>query len=212
MGPLWAEILEPILPILTGGDRGAAANKLHLISGHDTTIIPLLASLGVWNLDEWPLYASTMLLELHELVDGKTDRKVYPTTFAFRLLYNGKVLTDKVTGCHAEYELCDFSVLQKLLEPFAVRLRNCDADPVSTKSSLVENAQGLLSTSGGIFVVLLLVAFSVAVGAFGTLWYLEKSQAKRGGRYLSVYEDPDARVGGADPPLERKDDPTMLVV
>jgi hypothetical protein len=211
MGPLWSEILDPIMPILTGGDRGAAANKLHVISGHDSTIIPLLASIGVWNLDDWPLYASMMLLEVHELVDGKTDRTVYPSTFAFRLLYNGKVLTDKVAGCHAEYDLCDFTVLQKLLEPFAVRLRNCAADPVLTKSALVENAQGLLSSSGGIFVVLLVVAFSAGIGSLATLWYQQTSQANRGGRYLSVYENSDG-IGHADPPLEKTDEPTMLVV
>lgn len=205
MGPLWAEILEIILPILTGGDRGAAANKLHIISGHDSTIIPLLASLGVWKIDMWPPYASMMILEIHELVDGKTDRSVYPSAFAFRLLYNGKVWTDQVEGCHPEHDLCDFTVLQNLLTPFAVRKRNCEAGKAFTKSALVQNAQGLLSDPGGVFVFLLVVLFSAGLGALGMLWYLERMHAKGGGRYLTVFDDPDA-------PVTKADAPTMLVV
>jgi hypothetical protein len=72
MAPLWAEIMENISPILNGNaaeDMSMVTSpipKLALFSGHDTTLIPLLASLGpkVWNEKDWPPYASMMILEV----------------------------------------------------------------------------------------------------------------------------------------------------
>ena len=53
--------------------------KLFLYSGHDTTLMPLLAALGV-ELSEWPAFASHLVLELWEL-----DGQLYVNA-----LYNGK--------------------------------------------------------------------------------------------------------------------------
>lgn len=65
MGPMWAEILANIEPIIHADDRGPPPNRLALFSGHDTTILPLLISLGpdVWD-GEWPPYASMMIIEV----------------------------------------------------------------------------------------------------------------------------------------------------
>ena len=68
MGPLWAEIWENIDPWLNQFDspESTPGPKLALYSGHDTTIMPLLASLGanLWNDTDWPPYASMVLIEV----------------------------------------------------------------------------------------------------------------------------------------------------
>ena len=215
IGPLWAEIFEMITPIINGGgDRGMASNKLHVISGHDTTLIPLLASLGVWKSDEWPHYASMMLIEIHELVDGRADKSVYSSDFAFRLLYNGNVWTDRVEGCHKDHDLCDFMVLQTIMQPIAVLDRDCVADKIVTKSALVQHAQGLLNNPGGIFLFLLIVGCSACLGFFCAIWYLKKAQS----RYQSVLDDSDgiamiSDVRYRDNPEDDSDEaPTNLVI
>ena len=65
MGPLWSEILENIRPIINPDDRQPPPNRLALVSGHDTTILPLLVTLGpgVWD-GQWPPYASMMIIEV----------------------------------------------------------------------------------------------------------------------------------------------------
>lgn len=67
LGPLWYEIMQNINPHLEGDDDGAVdAPKLALFSGHDTTIMPLLASIGpeLWNDTDWASYASMMVIEV----------------------------------------------------------------------------------------------------------------------------------------------------
>jgi hypothetical protein len=65
MGPLWAEILTNIRPVIDANDRTPPPNRLALFSGHDTTILPLLVSLGpnVWD-GKWSPYASMMIIEV----------------------------------------------------------------------------------------------------------------------------------------------------
>ena len=59
MGPLWYEIMSNILPIVNpptkDGNKDPPPPKFALFSGHDTTLMPLLASLGdkVWSGLEW---------------------------------------------------------------------------------------------------------------------------------------------------------------
>mmetsp|Transcript_2565 Transcript_2565/g.4133 ORF Transcript_2565/g.4133 Transcript_2565/m.4133 type:complete len:601 (-) Transcript_2565:128-1930(-) len=219
MGPLWAEIFEAIEPIVNGGsDRGLSDNKLHVVSGHDTTLVPLLASLGIWNVEMWPAYASMMLLEVHELIDGKTDRTVYPTPFAFRLIFNGEVWTDKVKGCHKDHDLCDFQVLRQIVEPFALRDRECALTNTKQSSLSIQRAQGLLTSPGGIFMFLLLICVSAGLGAFGMLWYLKRGSGRI---YRSVYDGTGISMTNngvryRDQPAADDDDkaevPTMLVV
>jgi len=66
MGPLWAEIVEKIKltslrkSILDVGDQ---TPRFVLYSGHDSTIMPLLASLGAKDMD-WTPYASMLLIEV----------------------------------------------------------------------------------------------------------------------------------------------------
>jgi ubiquitin-like domain-containing CTD phosphatase 1 len=65
MGPLWYEIMSNILPIVNpsttvynnnnNNNNNPLPPKFALFSGHDTTLMPLLASLGdkVWAGLEW---------------------------------------------------------------------------------------------------------------------------------------------------------------
>jgi hypothetical protein len=69
MGPLWAEIMENINPIVDPNarqDGSPPPAKFALFSGHDDTIMPLLATLGpnVWDGSDWPPYASMVLIEV----------------------------------------------------------------------------------------------------------------------------------------------------
>ena len=67
MGPLWAEIMDHILPVVNDDqeDRGRTAAKLAIFSGHDTTIMMILESLGSKvKAIEWPPYASMILIEV----------------------------------------------------------------------------------------------------------------------------------------------------
>jgi hypothetical protein len=70
MGPLWYEIMQGINPHLNDESNAAGekvdAPKLALFSGHDTTLMPLLASIGpeLWNDTDWVSYASMMLIEV----------------------------------------------------------------------------------------------------------------------------------------------------
>ena len=75
-GPLWVEILSNILPFLDK-DLELLNNtvikgthpppKLALFSGHDSTVLPLLATLGedVWDGASWAPYASVLVSTLH---------------------------------------------------------------------------------------------------------------------------------------------------
>lgn len=150
LGPLWYEIMLNINPHLSfhtggGGEDDTAgpppAPKLAVFSGHDTTLMPLLASIGpsLWDDTDWATYASMMLIEVHELVDDQSDPKMYPSKFAFRLLYNGKIMTPMVEGCHDDCELCDISHLKARIDPIATR------DPTFCETTLYIGGGGGLS-------------------------------------------------------------------
>jgi hypothetical protein len=68
MGPLWAEIMRNILPIVNktrDGENNLTPPKLALFMGHDTTILPLLISLSpdLWD-GKWAPYAAMMIIEV----------------------------------------------------------------------------------------------------------------------------------------------------
>jgi hypothetical protein len=77
MGPLWAEILDHITPVLNDEvdteDRVRPPAKLAIYSGYDSTIMQLLATLGAWDGTEWPPYASMVLIEVRKK-EGKKER------------------------------------------------------------------------------------------------------------------------------------------
>ena len=75
MGPLWAEIMENVRPYISGEANGEdienpSSPPLAIFSGHDTTLLPLLASLSpkLVNDTDWPPYASMMVIEVRPSV------------------------------------------------------------------------------------------------------------------------------------------------
>jgi ubiquitin-like domain-containing CTD phosphatase 1 len=66
------------------------------------------------------------------MIDGLTDRAIYKSDFAFRLLSDGEVLTSKIKGCPADADLCDVQVLLDRVIPFATTNRNCARKPKSS--------------------------------------------------------------------------------
>ncbi|KAK9173202.1 Histidine phosphatase superfamily (branch 2) family protein [Cryptosporidium meleagridis] len=92
------------------------APKFILFSGHDLTLIPLLASLNAWD-DHLPPYASTINIEIYYDPSEKREYKRGTDSplklesiqknlpYYVRLLYNGLVITDKLKGCEGN-EIC----------------------------------------------------------------------------------------------------------
>jgi len=131
MGPLWAEIFS-FMSEMTAGGNGYGARTLGdmkkkdipvllLYSGHDTTLMPILATLGenVWD-GTWSPYASMLVIETYAVVE---DDPKFPSTYAFRIIYNGEVLTPKIHGCDSD--LCDYNFIKNMIEPFATWDRDC---------------------------------------------------------------------------------------
>jgi hypothetical protein len=176
MGPLWAEILEHIIPVIISDDddRARPPSKMAVYSGHDTTLIQLLSSLGVWDPADWPPYASLMLIEIHEMVDDSYDKTMFTSGFAFRLIYDGKVLTPSVEGCDGE-ELCDAQVLLDHLTPIANRTIDCSLsldESYGSGESAMKIAKSILSDTAGIILILVVIMLSALLGSTGTYFYL----------------------------------------
>ncbi|KAJ7393280.1 hypothetical protein OS493_006249 [Desmophyllum pertusum] len=74
--------------------------KFVLLSGHDTTVTPLLLNLGVHDRKRWTPYATRVAFELWR--DTAVDSSQQPDAidnFYFRVLVNGKVVTSKMKFC-----------------------------------------------------------------------------------------------------------------
>ncbi|OII72277.1 uncharacterized protein cubi_01610 [Cryptosporidium ubiquitum] len=107
---------------INNGEINIKVPKFILFSGHDTTIIPTLASLDIWD-GHWPPYASTLIIEVYynpfikkeSIGDFSTDQSRLESSqsilpYYIRLLYNGVVLTGKLKGCNGN-EICHVSNL-----------------------------------------------------------------------------------------------------
>ena len=87
MGPLWAEILEHITPVIEDDadreDRAPPPAKLAVYSGFDHTIMQVLSSLGpdVWDGKEWPAYTSMILIEVSEWHNAVFGQELYQSDF-----------------------------------------------------------------------------------------------------------------------------------
>lgn len=98
--------------------------KFILFSGHDTTIIPTLASMQLWD-EHWPPYASTFIIEIfynrptrsiarmqdYDRFHSQKQNQVQESLpYYVRLLYNGQVITSRLQGCLGE-EVCHVSLI-----------------------------------------------------------------------------------------------------
>lgn len=177
MGPLWLEIMSNILQIVDPsyhpssslGSSPPPPPKLALFSGHDTTLMPILATLGdkVWSGAEWSPYASMLQFEIHQVLD--TDER-FPSGYAFRLIYNGNVLTSKMDECSESSDLCDAQVLVRQVMSFANKYE--DASCATKNQERMESKIGemkhatdnLINTPGGILVMCFVALISMALG------------------------------------------------
>ena len=108
--------MRPLLRIIERemlGHGGTQRKKFVLHSGHDTTVLPLLAALGgdAWD-GEWPPYASLVLFELYAVRGKETSTRT--EDLYFRLLYHGK--PRKMAGCDAD--VCPLKVFTAHLASF----------------------------------------------------------------------------------------------
>jgi len=179
MGPLWYEILDKIQATTNHTSISESSDpiaKLTLVSAHDSTISQLMSSLGpkVWNASDWPPYASMMIVETHEIVGGSPNRSIFASDFAFRLLYNGRVLTTLIDGCDTHSDLCDWDVLKQRLRPFAIQKRSCEiVDTPTSQSSL----HGITGTAQDIALVLAAMSTGFILGIIFTFRYLKTRMA-----------------------------------
>jgi hypothetical protein len=179
MGPLWAEILDHILPVINSeeDDRLRPAAKLAVYSGYDSTIMEILASLGAWDSFDWPPYGSMVVLEIHEILDSSSNlgrESEFSSKHAFRLLYNGEVITYRMKGCIRKYELCDSRHLLARVQRFAKRNVDC-MDVNLEKPNAVHIATELMTDTAGIVLVLLIVAASSLIGSMAVFYHLTGS-------------------------------------
>ena len=186
MAPLWAEIMDNINGVVKQEETICCPQrripKMAIFSGHDTTIIPLLASLDAYD-NKWPSYASMVILEIHNInLDGQTNRQFYTTDYGFRLIYNGKVITHRMRPCPRNADICDAKILIDYISRFATRQPNCTRQHIVPQehTDTVSRATELLSTQSGIASVVLLVLGSALFGAVGS--YLYMSSLPRRGR------------------------------
>jgi len=92
IGPFLKEVLEGIEGKASGrkGQRegmgeGGKVEHVVVYAGHDSSIVPVLAALGIWE-DVWPPYAANIVLELAEKEGGREGGRV--GEHFVRILYN----------------------------------------------------------------------------------------------------------------------------
>jgi hypothetical protein len=207
LGPLWYEIMRNMNRFLLESEiDSTAAPKFALFAGHDTTIMPLLASLGpnLWNDTDWAPYASMLVMELHQLVDdhGPSDPTMFTSNFALRLLYNGKILTPLLEGCPPNLELCDVVHFKALVDPIATRNTDC-----ASQLRLVPPSHTWLSfsTTTGMAIIVTLVVLSGLLGSFLTLVIMKSRFLRYAGR-TKIDHDIEDSGGDDDYGLEMKEE------
>lgn len=143
--------------------------KLAVFAGHDTTIIPFLASVlgDTWD-KQWSGYASLVTIELYE---GTAASGV---DWYFRMIYNSEALL--VPGCTDT--LCDATVLLDKLS-YGEESMPCSVSPDSdtTVDSCSDGDSDRLSNSDVILVAFMCALFGGLLGA-GAVVLADKHKAK----------------------------------
>ena len=129
-------------------------------------------------------------------MDDQSDPEMYPSKFAFRLIYNGKILTPLVDGCHEDCELCDIIHLKSKVDPIATRNTDCSV------SMADQNPAFSLDTNTGIAVYMLLVLLSGLLGGVVTCLIMRRNFTRAAGRrktdYSSAFDGDDANENGLE--------------
>ena len=94
----------------------------------------------------------TLLLHLlrhkiHELIDGQADKTIYRSDYAFRLIFNGNILTPLISGCPGDAELCDVTQLLEIVDPYTNEAPDCSVPTAADSADpLVVKTKKLMST------------------------------------------------------------------
>ena len=126
MRPLFQEIWSELQRVVRGDADEAAHRRFVLYSGHDSTLMPMLAALGVWD-GEWSPYAAMLLLEVYKLF-VPDPHSPSGWKHAFRLLYRGRALT--LPGC--DTSVCDVDKLRLFVESLT-SLGSCKMTPIEVR-------------------------------------------------------------------------------
>lgn len=85
---------------------------------------------------------------------------------------NGEAITSRMEGCPPDADLCDVQVLLDRVTPFATADRDCDAR--HWKHEAIKESKVLLSTAGGVTLVLFVTIACGLLGSFVTYYYLTR--------------------------------------
>lgn len=124
-------LLRDIL-LANQNDKGHQAS-IHLWSGHDTTLIPILGAYipDVWD-KKWPPYASLITLEVYRSSTEHVSRQLKPyENLWFRLIYNGKLVTHGIHGC-TKKDLCNFRYFFHATSWANASAEECKVSPTAT--------------------------------------------------------------------------------
>ena len=108
------------------------------------------------------------------MIDGQADQTLFTTDYAFRLLFNGKILTSLIPGCSNKSELCDVTQLLTIVDPLTNEERDCSVPSVEElpNNQVVVKTKKLMSTKEGILLVFGLITVSAMIGAVATFRFL----------------------------------------
>ena len=143
IGPFLPDILHVIDNIRDGLTRSVVQatphkdiKRLYLFSGHDTTIIPLLLVLGVFD-GQWPAYSASVTLEL--LQDARSRDKLY-----VRALHDDTPLVLPACGGST---LCPLDVFEQHLKKFIVDDYAAACQPKNPKTKSGKKDDGVVNAA-----------------------------------------------------------------
>lgn len=145
-------------------DDAADAFKFVIYSGHDTTIMPFLSALGVWD-GEWASYASIVTMELWEAENG--DHYT-------RMAYNGKELI--LPGCDEAF--CKSDAFMDATA-FAVEDMDCSAEEKKEKKKKSDDDDDELSEATWTLIVVLSTIGGVLLGSLA-MFFVMRGQRPQG--------------------------------
>lgn len=107
---------------------GHSKRRFALIGGHDTTILPILVALGVWD-GQWPHYGAMLRLEVLSNQSG---------ALFVRLLYNLEETELRLPGCDYQSP-CPWESFVRVTNGIIAAAKAECGDPVPPHRGLLEH-------------------------------------------------------------------------
>jgi len=105
-------------------------------------------------------------LQIHAILEKQKSTDI--SDRAFRLIYNGQVITHLVQGCEENQHLCDLQVLLDTVEPFATRSINCNVPNLFSSNQQKSSS----SKEQNPWLILSLAVLSALIGSLFTFLYV----------------------------------------